>query len=232
MSKTLALIPARAGSKRIPGKNVRPLLGKPLIQWTIEFANRYAGFDAVLVSTDCERVAKLACDLGLAPPWLRSATLAGDYASMIDVVLHALDMCEQRGQVFDRLALLQATSPLRRAEHWDRARQYLDAGAPAAVGVCAVQHHPCWTYWLGENGEMRPCFPDMQGGRSQDLPPAAALNGALYLINVQTLREVRSFVPAGVRAVMMSDPLESIDIDTEADWLGAERSLAQVLGAT
>lgn len=230
MSKTLALIPARAGSKRIPGKNVRPLLGQPLIRWTMDFAKAYAGFDEVLVSTDCPRVAEIATGLGLSPPWSRPPELAGDHASTLAVVLHALDACERQGQVFQRLALLQPTTPLRRAEHWDLARRHLDTGAPAAVGVSPVAQHPCWTYWLGEDGQMKPCLPGMQGGRSQELPPAAALNGALYLIDVATLRAARTFVPEGVRAVPMCDPLESIDIDTEADWQEAERSLAQVLG--
>lgn len=229
MSKTLALIPARAGSKRIPGKNYRLLLGKPLIQWTLEFAKSYHGFSDVLVSTDCEYVAEVASTCGLPPPWIRPVTLAGDHATTLDVVLHALDACEQRGQFFERLALLQPTSPIRCASRWDEAHGYLDAGAKAAVGVSAVEQHPYWTYWLKPDGEMNACFPGMPVARSQDLPTAAALNGALYLIDVKTLREARTFLPTGVRGVLMTDPLENIDIDNEADWQAAENKMQSYL---
>lgn len=225
MSRTLAVIPARAGSKRVPGKNTRIFAGKPLIQWTLEFAREYKGFDEVLVSTDCNQVADIAAQCDLPVPWMRPAELATDVAGTVDVVLHALEACAIQGRSFDRVALLQATTPLRRVERWDEARLLLDGGAPATVGICPVEHHPYWTYWIDAAGLMTPCFPDGIRLRSQDLPLAGALNGALYWCDVKALQETRSFAPEGVRAVRFDDPLESIDIDTEADWQFAEQAL-------
>lgn len=225
MSKTLAIIPARAGSKRVPGKNTRVFLGKPLIQWTLEFACAYSGFDEVLISTDCQEVACVASAFGKALPWMRPPELATDEAGTVDVVLHALSEYQARGQVFERVAVLQPTTPFRRVERWREAQMLLNAGSPAVVGVTTVEQHPYWTYWLDAAGSMQPCFPDKSKLRSQELPSAAAINGALYWIDVAVLRETRSFAPAGVHAVLFDDALESIDIDTEQDWLRAEQLL-------
>jgi CMP-N-acetylneuraminic acid synthetase len=229
MTRTLALIPARAGSKRVPGKNVRPFLGKPLIQWTLEFANHYPLFDDVLISTDCERVAAIAAELGSPLPWMRPSELASDQAGTMDVVLHALDAMEQKGRRFDRLALLQPTTPMRHAARWNEAFELLDRGCSAVVGVSPVEKHPYWTYLLDSDGTMRACFPDQRGLRSQELPTAVAVNGALYLIDVNTLRERKSFTPDGVKPVVFTDPLETIDIDTENDWVAAEAMLTNAM---
>lgn len=232
MTRTLALIPARAGSKRVPGKNVRLFLGKPLIQWTLEFAQTYPGFDEVLVSTDCERVADVVRQCGVTLPWMRPAALATDQTGTLDVVMHALDACERQGRHFDRLALLQPTTPVRQFSRWDEAIRHLDDGAPAAIGVSPVEHHPYWTYWIGSDHSLQACFPGKTGLRSQVLPPAAAINGALYLIDVNTLRDQRSFVPEGVRAVVfdIDNVIETIDIDTEADWVAAEQIVSRAMG--
>jgi CMP-N-acetylneuraminic acid synthetase len=227
MKRTLAIIPARAGSKRIPGKNTRLFMGKPLIQWTMEFARSYSGFDEVVVSTDCDQVMQVAEACGLSVPWRRPAELATDHASTVDVVLHALGACDAQGAYFDRVAVLQATTPFRRSVRWDRAHELLNAGVPAAVGVCRVDHHPYWTYWLDESGKMEPCFPEGAKLRSQDLPAAGAINGALYWCTTDSLRATHGFTPEGVHAVCFDDPLESIDIDTERDWVLGERMLRE-----
>lgn len=227
MTRTLAIVPARAGSKRVPGKNIRPFLGKPLIQWTLEFARMYQYFDEVLVSTDCEQVMQIAAACGVRVPWRRPAELATDQASTVDVVLHALNACGAQGRHFDRVAVLQATTPFRRSVRWDSARELLADGAPAVVGVSPVDHHPYWTYWLNQAGAMEPCFPDGVKLRSQDLPAAGAVNGALYWCTTDSLISTRSFTPKGVHAVRFDDPLESIDIDTEQDWALSEKMLQE-----
>jgi CMP-N,N'-diacetyllegionaminic acid synthase len=226
MPRTLAIIPARAGSKRIPNKNLRMLLGRPLVMWTVEFAKSCRAFDHVLMSTDSPEVADLAREAGIHVPWMRPATLASDTASSVDVVLHAVDALVREGHCFDRVALLQPTSPVRRPERWTEAADDLDRGAPAAVGVCPASSHPYWTYFLGDGGALSPCFPEGLAMRSQDLPLACVPNGALYLCGVQALREGRSLTPRGTCGVVCSDPVESIDIDTEDDWREAERLLA------
>jgi len=225
MTRTLAVIPARAGSKRVPGKNTRTFAGKPLIQWSLEFARAYPGFDEVSISTDCQEVARVARACGESLSWMRPPELATDEAGTVDVILHALDEYQVRGQSFERVAVLQPTTPFRRADRWREAQRLLDLGSPAIVGVTAVEQHPYWTYWLDANGCMQPCFPGQSKQRSQELPAAAAINGALYWIDVSVLMETRSFAPPGVHAVLFDDALESIDIDTEQDWLRAEQLL-------
>lgn len=227
MKRTLAVVPARSGSKRIPGKNTRFFMGKPLIQWTLEFARSYSDFSEILVSTDCEQVVQIAETCGIDVPWRRPAELATDQAGTVDVVLHALDVCEEQGRYFDRVAVLQPTTPFRRSTRWDSARELLNVGVPAVVGVCPVENHPYWTYWLSEDGAMQPCFPDGVKLRSQDLPAAGTINGALYWCTTDILRATRSFVPNGVHAICFDEPLESIDIDTERDWVSGERMLRE-----
>ncbi len=121
MPTTLAIVTARAGSKRLPNKNHRPFLGKPLVLWTIEFALNYKGFDLVLVSTDSIEVADLGRAAGAYVPWMRPPELASDTSTSVDVVMHAVDAMNAEGRLFDRVALLQPTSPVRDVTRWDAA---------------------------------------------------------------------------------------------------------------
>jgi CMP-N,N'-diacetyllegionaminic acid synthase len=228
MASTLAIIPARAGSKRLPNKNHRLFLGKPLILWTVDFALKYGGFDLVMVSTDSPEIAKLTQDAGAYVPWLRPAELASDTASSIDVVLHAVENINLDVSLsFDRVALLQPTSPVRVAERWKLAAEFLNEGSPAAVGVREVSTHPYWTYFMGVRGGLTPCFPEGLAMRSQDLPSVCEPNGSLYLIDINALRVHRSFTPPGTRGVLCEQQIESIDIDTAEDWANAERLISE-----
>ncbi|WP_428504354.1 cytidylyltransferase domain-containing protein [Roseateles sp.] len=232
-ARTLALIPARAGSKRVVGKNHRVFAGKPLVQWSIDFARTYPGFDRVMVSTDSPEVAAIARACGLAVPWLRPPELASDTATTLDVALHALEQCAGEGEVFERIAILQPTCPVRYAARWDQACTQLDAlSCEAVVGVSAIEQHPYWTYFLDDKGAMSPCFPGKNQLRSQDLPRAAAINGALYLIRVDTLKALGSFTPPGTHGIVCTDACENIDIDTEADWFAAEQLISALSALT
>jgi len=117
--KILALIPARGGSKGLPGKNIKPLLGKPLIAWTIEQAKASKYVDRVVVSTDDDEIAEVAIRYGAEVPFLRPKELARDDSPTIDAILHALDFFSDKGERFDLLALLEPTSPLRDSEDID-----------------------------------------------------------------------------------------------------------------
>lgn len=227
MPRTLAIIPARAGSKRLPNKNHRPFLGKPLVLWTLEFALRYDAFDHVLVSTDSTEVATLCLAAGAHVPWMRPPELASDIATSIDVVMHAIDAMNAEGLHFDRVALLQPTSPIRITQRWDEAVKHLEQGAAAAIGVNQAFSHPYWTYLMGEHKELTPCYADGLKTRSQDLPVACVPNGSLYLCSVEMLRLHRTLTPPGTRGVMCTDPIESIDIDTAEDWQLAERLVSE-----
>jgi len=219
----LVLIPARGGSKRVPGKNIRKLAGKPLIEWTIAAALGHEDVVEVLVSTDDPDIAAVAKAAGACVPWLRPEYLATDTAGSADVALHALDWFEaQRGAV-DALLLLQPTSPLRRRTSVKAGLElFYQNMAMALVGVSAVQTHPYWSYRIHADRLIPFLSSVPKNMRSQDLPPAYMVNGAFYLITPELLRRERTFVPFGSRPFLMDDPVEAIDIDTEFDWRIAE----------
>lgn len=223
MTRALAIVPARAGSKRIPGKNVREFLGKPLIHWSIEVARALPRFDVVMVSTDSEDIARVSRQAGADVPWLRPAELASDAASTVDVVHNVLDRYAREGQRFDYVAVLQPTTPIRLAERWQEAFRHLDNGAPAAIGVTAAAVHPYWSYKLEEGGVLSPFFPEGIKMRSQLLPPACTVNGSLYLTRCDELKAQGMLAPPGVRGVLCSQDIEAIDIDTQDDWAEAEK---------
>lgn len=218
----LALIPARAGSKGLPGKNVRPFLGRPLIAWSIEAVRDSGLATAVWVSTDGEEIASVARGAGAEVPWLRPAELATDTASSLDVALHALDAF---GPV-DWLLLLQPTSPLRTAEDIRAAARLVDDETDAVVSVCPS--HPL-TYFRRETyeGYLAPLTADT-AARRQDTQTPWLLNGAMYLVRTEVLRATRQFLPPRTRPYVMPT-LRSVDIDTEEDW---EMATLLAAGAT
>jgi CMP-N-acetylneuraminic acid synthetase len=229
MTRTLAIVPARGGSKRLPGKNLREFLGKPLINWTINFARSTDRFDEVLVSTDSADIARVSREAGVSVPWMRPPELASDTATTVDVVQHTLTSLAGKGARFDYVAVLQPTTPVRVAARWQRAFELLDGGAPAAIGVAPVDVHPYWTFRLEADDALMPFFPDGLVTRSQDLPPACVPTGGLYLVRVSELERQRTLMPPGVRAVMCDFAVESVDIDTQADWEEAERRVQAYL---
>jgi len=222
----LALVPARGGSKRLPGKNILPLGGKPLIAWTIEAARACPGVGAVLVSTDDAAIAAAARAAGALVPWLRPAELATDTAGSVEVALHALDWYEQTHGAVDGLLLLQPTSPFRAPATLARGLALFAGGGGAGVlGVSPAPSHPAWTMKL-EDGLLVPYLPGQAALRSQDLPPAYVINGAFYLVTPASLRAARSFVGAATLPLVMDSACEAIDIDTADDFAAAQAALA------
>lgn len=224
--KILALITARGGSKRLPGKNIRPLGGKPLIVWSIDVAKDIHEICDILVSTDDPAIATVSKESGAYVPWLRPAELATDTASSIDVALHALNWYEAEKGTVDGLLLLQPTSPFRSRDTVRRGIELFQMHQHNPVlGVSPAKHHPKWCYQiLGET--MRPFL----GGdsfhlRSQDIPPAYAPNGSFYLIAPDDLRKLQSFHIDKMVPLVINKPQESIDVDTEWDWMVAEAVL-------
>lgn len=210
----VALIPARGGSKGLPGKNIRPANGRPLIAWSVDAAHAASCVDRVVLSSDDDAIMQAARDAGCDVPFRRPAELATDTATSIDVVLHALDALP----AFDLVVLLQPTSPLRTGADIDAACARLVAtGAPSCVSVCVVEHSPHWMYRMRDDGVLEPLLETPPANRRQDLPPVYRLNGAIYVARTDWLRRTRSFVGAGTVAYPMS-PERSIDIDTLADF--------------
>ena len=223
--KILGLIPARGGSKRIPGKNVKPLGGLPLIAWTIRAALASNACSDVIVSTDDENIASIARKYGARVPGLRPAQLATDMSNSVDVALYELDRYEKTHGNVDGLLLLQPTSPFRTAESITKAVDLFETagGSNALVSVCKAPVHPAWCFRVKESGEMEPYLDqDNLQQRSQDLEPAYALNGAIYIISPRVLRHERTFLPKCAQPFVMDLLRENIDIDTDNDWMMAE----------
>jgi N-acylneuraminate cytidylyltransferase len=211
----LALISARGGSKGIPGKNILPIAGQPLIHWTIEAARASRYIDRLILSSDDQEVIAAARLAGCESPFVRDAALATDEASSIDVVVDAL----RRVPGYDIVVLLQPTSPLRNAEDIDGAIERLSStGAPACVSVRATDDHPYWTFLLSNGGKLTHFAVPPTGApmRRQDLPSAWCLNGAVYVARVDWIVSERSFLsPLTVGYPMPA--ARSLDIDTLED---------------
>ena len=219
--KIIALIPARGGSKGLPRKNIKPLLGKPLIAWTIEQALASKYLDKILVSTDDSEIAKISKNYGAEVPFMRPKELAEDNAKGIDVVLHTIDWLEENDQrkQYDLLMLLQPTSPLRKSEDIDNAIELLFLKeAKAIVSVCEVDHHPLWANTLPENGCMKNFIrKEIMNKNRQELPVYYRLNGAIYLAYCNYIKKCRSFIGKKTFAYIMPKS-RSVDIDDEIDF--------------
>ena len=221
----LGLIPARGGSKGLPRKNIKPLLGKPLITWTIEQALASKYLDRVVVSTDDKEIAEISKKYGAEVPFMRPKELAKDNAKGIDVVLHAIDWLKENDnrKQYDLIILLQPTSPLRTTEDIDKAIELLFLKeAKAIVSVCEVDHHPLWANTLPEDGSMKDFIRrEVMNKNRQELPIFYRLNGAIYLAYCDYIKKQKSFFGEKTFAYIM--PRErSVDIDDEIDLKLAE----------
>lgn len=232
MARTLAIIPARSGSKRLPGKNLALLNGVPLITRTVRFAVACGLFDRILVSSDDPQIVKTAVDAGATAYGLRPAALASDTAGTTDVLIHELNMAEKADGPFDQVALLQPTTPFRRRERWDEAMKMMDAdsGIPSVIGVSPATELPWHMFVLGADNRLKPIFSDMLTQRSQDLPPAAVVNGSLYLVQSAVMRQTGRLFHDSSRGVICDTPEEQIDIDTALDFAHAEALLIALEG--
>jgi len=225
--RILALIAARGGSKRVRGKNIKLLGGKPLIVWSIDIAKNIPAICDILVSTDDGAIAEVAHKAGALVPWLRPAVLSSDTASSVDVAIHALNWYERENGKVDGLLLLQPTSPFRTRETVLRGITIYsrNQGKPV-IGLSPAESHPMWCFTVNDQG-IQP-FIDGSGLnlRSQDLPPAYVINGAFYLVDPERLRASKTFNGEGMVPLIMDHPKEGIDIDTEWDFLCAEAAFA------
>jgi len=212
-------------------KNMRLLCGKPLIAYTIEAALDSRCIDRVVVSTDDEKIARIAHANGAEIPFLRPVELARDETPTFPVVQHALHWLQQHEDCQPELVvLLQPTSPLRRAEHIDQGiKLLLQTNADSAVSVCAVEHSPYWMRVLDDEGRVNPFVEtDRQFLRRQDLPLVYRLNGALFITRLSTIMNEGRLLGDDVRALVMARE-DSIDIDDEVDFLLTELLLKRRL---
>ena len=221
--KSIAVIPARSGSKGLKDKNIKLLNNKPLIWYSIQAALESHCFDEVMVSTDSEEYAKIARECGAEVPFLRSKEMSTDTASSWDTVQEVLDNYKRRGREFDRVMLLQPTSPLRSAEDIKSAFELFDEkNADSVVSVCEMDHSPLWSNVLPDNlcldGFIHPELNELSG--RQSLPTYYRINGAIYLTRVTACLGANLYSKSGFAFIMPRD--KSIDIDTELDFKLAE----------
>jgi CMP-N,N'-diacetyllegionaminic acid synthase len=210
----LALIPARGGSKGVPGKNIRPVGGRPLIAWSIAAAKASRYVDRTVLSSDDQGIIDAARSFGCDAPFTRPAELATDEADSMSVVRHAMTVLPER---YDYLVLLQPTSPMRLAQDIDRAiERCVNSGAPACVSVCEPDKSPYWMFRAGKGDVLEPLLAAEIPDRRQQAPAVLALNGAVYVARTDHLAGGGAFLAPGTIGYVM--PTErSFDIDTELD---------------
>ena len=218
--RSLAVIPARGGSKGLPGKNLRNIAGKPLIAWSILRAIEAGRVDRVLVSTDDEAIAQTAREFGAEVPFLRPAELATDAAPTEPTLTHALDWYAANGEEFDLITLLQPTSPLRLPGSIDAAIARLETeGADSILGGCE-NHHFFWR--AGQPAEALYDFRNRP--RRQDIAPQDRWfreNGSIYVSRVDAFRSSGNRLSGKIALFEMAEE-ESWEIDSEADFAVVE----------
>lgn len=222
--RVLGIVPARGGSKGIPGKNVRPLGGKPLLAWTAESALAACRLSRVVLTTDDETIAEVGRACGLEVPFLRPAELARDDTPTLPVLQHAVAELERAGDRFDAVCLLQPTSPFRRAGDIDGCIELLETGLDAVVSVLPVppEHNPHWVYFRDGAGLLRLATGEEQPiPRRQELPPAFHRDGAVYVTRRDVLMKGNSLY--GKRLGGFLADARSVNLDTPADWERAEK---------
>lgn len=223
MKDTLFVIPARGGSKGIPGKNIKPFLGTPLICLSIDQAREAGADDSdICLTTDSREIAGVAENYGLQVPFLRPAELATDKASTQDALIHALDFYRGEGRDYSSIVLLQPTSPLRTADDIRGAMALYDSSLDMVVSVCEAATNPYYNAFEADaDGFLHISKGDGLFTRRQDAPKVWEYNGAVYVINAASLRRM----PMGrfPRRRFYEMPRgRSVDLDTPLDWRIAE----------
>jgi N-acylneuraminate cytidylyltransferase/CMP-N,N'-diacetyllegionaminic acid synthase len=226
----LAIIPARGGSKRVPRKNVRVLGDKPLIAWTIDAARRSGVCDTIAVSTDDPEIARAAADAGVSVPHLRPEHLARDETPSIDVIEHEIRAHRARGTSVSTVILLQPTSPFRRASTIREAlSRFLLHDRRSVISVSPLTDHPTWCRAVDADETLRSQVEGTAIAVADWIPSVHVLNGLIYVADADALLARRSLYTDPSVALVVSDRVEAIDIDTPLDWSFAEAALSASL---
>tara|TARA_R110001583_G_scaffold82491_1_gene218772 strand:- start:9740 stop:10429 length:690 start_codon:yes stop_codon:yes gene_type:complete len=223
--KPLVIIPARAGSKGVLGKNIKLLNGKPLIQYTLDAAKEVFHDDEICVSTDSLEIKIIVEKNGLVVPFIRPSELATDTASTYDVLLHALDYYERKNYFPDLVVLLQVTSPFRTGKQIKEAMSLYKDQYDMLVSVKETKSNPYYVLFEeNEKGFLRKSKKS-DFTRRQDCPKVWEYNGAIYLINPESLKKSNLNSFKKIVKYEMNE-FSSHDIDTEFDWKIAEYMMA------
>ncbi len=225
--RVVAVIPARSGSKGLPEKNIRLLHGRPLLGWPILAAKNSQYIDKVIVSTDSEKFAKIACEQGAEVPFLRPEILSGDTAKSVDVLLHALTFLSEDGEKFSYVVNLEPTSPMTEASDVDVALKQLaenNVGAVSIVGISKVEAtHPAFDVRLDEKKRLLLSYQHELGAalRRQEIEPLYYYDGSLYISNVKELFRRKTFYHDATLGYV-TPRWKAIEIDSLFDFICAE----------
>jgi N-acylneuraminate cytidylyltransferase len=220
--KAIAIIPARGGSKRIPRKNIKPFLGKPILAYSIEAALKSGCFEEVMVSTEDEEIAAIAKQYGAKVPFLRSAETANDYAVTADVINEVLAKYEENGQIFDAVACIYSTAPFVTVERLQEAMAFIQQGDFDSAFTCVEYSFPVLrSMVVDEKGRIAMKWPQYRNTRSQDLPPFYHDAGQFYVATMASYKKAKNFWGENTAPIILSE-LEVQDLDTMTDWALAE----------
>ena len=220
--KCLAIIPARGGSKRIPHKNIKPFLGRPIIAYSIEAALGTGLFEEVMVSTDDVEIAEIARQEGASVPFLRSTENANDYATLADVLVEVVNAYKGIGYEFDLICCLLPTAPLISSEDVRSAYDQLVMSTFDSIcPVVAFSYPILRSLSIDEKGNLNMNWPEYRFSRSQDLRPAYHDSGTFYWIKTSSLLKDKKLLSENGTAIVL-DEFRVQDIDTDTDWALAE----------
>lgn len=224
--KNLAIIPARGGSKRIPRKNIKPFLGKPMLAYSIEVALATGLFDEVMVSTDDEEIAAVARQYGASVPFMRSKETANDFATTADVLHEVISRYKELGLEFDNFCCIYATAPMIQSKDIVFAFERLRSTDFTMVYPVVQFSYPIWRCLdLSEDGSMKRHWPEFENSRSQDLPKEYHDTGTFYWY--KNAEWIAGNIKIGGIEV---DETTIQDIDTETDWKLAEMKYRLLFG--
>jgi CMP-N,N'-diacetyllegionaminic acid synthase len=227
MSHTLGIVPARAGSKGVPGKNVKLLAGRPLIEYTAHAARESGVLDRVILSTDSLEIADVGRQCGLEAPFMRPPHLAADDTPMLPVIQHAVETLAAGGWVAEVIVLLQPTSPLRRGSHIrDAVTMLRESKADSVVTIVEVPRHLSPDYVMRiEDGALRPFLPEgTRVTRRQDARAAYSRDGTVYACWRATIERWGDIYGQRCQPLLLN-AADSLSIDSQDDWAEAERRL-------
>jgi len=219
--KNLAVIPARGGSKRIPRKNIKEFLGKPIIVYSIEAAQKSELFDEIMVSTDDAEIAEVALKYGASIPFIRPKELADDYTGTADVSRHAIKYLENKGKEYDFVCTIYATAPLIKKEYLIEGFKRLSrSNAIFAFSATSMPFPIQRTFKINKNGRCEMFWPENFNKRSQDLDEAFQDAGQFYWEKVKYVSEENYFGKDSIPIIIPRYLVQ--DIDTLEDWKRAE----------
>jgi len=218
----IAIIPARSGSKRIPNKNIKSFLGKPIIAYSIQTAIESKLFDEVMVSTDCEEIAKIAISFGAKVPFYRTKKNASDYATTLDVLNEVINQYKINGYDYDYGCCLYSTAPFITPNHLKEAlKNLIDKSFDTVLAAVKYGHPIERSFQLNNDNKVKLNNPRKELNRTQDLNPNYHDAGQFYWFKTKSLIKNDSLLNGNVGAIIM-DEIEVQDIDSPTDWHLAE----------